>query len=64
MKEVVFQQVGLGLPRVQNFSFLSDARVQSPSRAERRSASSSQHRVHSSRPGDGCASFMRPLKAR
>jgi hypothetical protein len=35
MKEVAIQQVGLGLPRVQNFSFLSDARVQSPSRAER-----------------------------
>ena len=38
MKDVAIQQVGLGLPRVQNFSFLSDARVQSPSRAERRSA--------------------------
>jgi hypothetical protein len=41
MKEVAIQQVGVGLPRVQNFSFLSDARVQSPSWAERRSARSS-----------------------
>ena len=30
MKEVVIQQVGLGLPRVQNFSFLSDGATERP----------------------------------